>query len=54
MAKKTIAHEVKYQIIVSETELEMLRVGLRLVRDFGLVEDWDLAQEILSDLSKEH
>ncbi|BDM70580.1 hypothetical protein HEK616_40670 [Streptomyces nigrescens] len=31
-------------------ELELLRRALRLVKTFGEVDDWDLAQELLTDL----
>ncbi|MEU1037659.1 hypothetical protein [Streptomyces sp. NPDC005907] len=44
----------KPDVVVVEftyAELEVVRTGLRLIRDFGRVEDWDPATEILSDLS---
>lgn len=54
MAKKTISQEVVYRLTVTQSELELLRTALCLVRDFGLVEDWDKAQDLLSDFSEEH
>lgn len=54
MAKKTVSTEVKYQLIVSESELELIRTGLDLIRNFGRVEDWDGAQDMLADLSEEN
>lgn len=54
MAKKKVDTEVKYQLIVSGSELELIRTGLDMIRTFGLVEDWDTAQDLLCDLSEEN
>lgn len=54
MAKKAVDTEVKYRLIVSESELELLRTGLDLIRNFGRVEDWDQAMDLIADLSEEN
>lgn len=53
MAKKTVSTEVKYQLIVSESELELIRTGLRRLyhsEDPG----WSAASDLLGDLSEEN
>jgi hypothetical protein len=53
MAKKKIAHEVKYELVVTESELMLIRRALHLVNNFGDAEDWDPAIQLLNDLSEE-
>jgi hypothetical protein len=53
MAKKTISREVKYELIVSESELMLIRRALHLVNNFGELDDWDPAIQLLNDLSTE-
>lgn len=37
---------------LSYPELELIRRALRLVRDFGEVDDWDPARDLLTDLEE--
>ncbi|WP_395759515.1 hypothetical protein OIE82_27320 [Streptomyces althioticus] len=53
MATSKIAHEVKYELVVSESELMLIRRALHLVNNFGEVGDWEPAFNLLNDLSVE-
>lgn len=53
MVKKNTEKTVKHTIEVDEKEMDLIRTALRLVRNFGAVEDWDLAQDLLADIAEE-
>lgn len=46
----TIKSTGTVDVEVTYAELELLRRALRLVKDFGDVDDWDAARDLLADL----
>lgn len=53
MAKRQTEKTVKHVIEVSDEELNLLLIGLQLIRNFGDVGDFDNAFLLISELTEE-
>jgi hypothetical protein len=50
MAK--ITETATYTVELSGLELDLIRAALKLVKDFGDMDDWDKADELRTDLGE--